>query len=86
MLTGTLIVDAIEGHYARVEREDGQVEDWTLASLPCNVQEGDVIRLQVKGADLEMHLDREAAQARRTQTQAQLNVLNGNTPAGEIDL
>jgi len=86
VLTGTLIVDAIEGRYARVEREDGARENWTLASLPCGVQEGDVIRLHVEGGDLEMDIDREATRRRRKQAQSQLNALNKADRAGKIDL
>ena len=85
-LTGTLIVGAIEGRYVRVEREDGTFEDWILASLPCGVEEGDIIRLHVEGRDLEMHIDHATTQARRTQAQAQMNVMNRDAPTGEIEL
>jgi len=86
VLKGLLIVDAIEGRYARVEREDGALEDWSLASLPCGVKEGDIIRLHVDGGDLEMEIDHEATHARRQQAQVQLDSLNAAAPAGNLDL
>ncbi|WP_019586917.1 DUF3006 domain-containing protein [Deinococcus apachensis] len=67
LLTGTLIVDAIEGGLVRVEREDGHTQDWPLASLPCGVREGDVIRLHVEGGDLDLEIDHAATRERRIQ-------------------
>lgn len=84
--TGTLIVDALEGGLARVEREDGHTEDWPLASLPCGVREGDVIRLSVTGGDLEIEIDHAETQRRHTEAQQQLDALNQTAPGGEIDL
>ncbi|GAA5513671.1 hypothetical protein Dcar01_02415 [Deinococcus carri] len=85
-LAGTLTVDAIEGRYARVEREDGSTEDWSLASLPCGVQEGDVIRLTVIDGDLDIEIDHAETQRRRASAQAQLDALNQAAPSGELDL
>ncbi len=34
VLIGCLTVDALEGHLARVEQEDGSLRDWPLTSLP----------------------------------------------------
>ncbi|GAA5514895.1 hypothetical protein Dcar01_03659 [Deinococcus carri] len=86
ILTGTLIVDAIEGGLARVEREDGSTEDWPLASLPCGVQEGDVVRLTVSGGDLDIEIDHAETQRRQGTAQQQLDTLNQATPSGELDL
>ncbi|BDP42603.1 hypothetical protein DAETH_25720 [Deinococcus aetherius] len=85
-LTGTLIVDAIEGGKARVELADGHTEDWPLASLPRGVREGDVVRLHVEGGDLELEIDHAATRLRRGQAQAQLDALNRPAPAGDFDL
>ncbi|MBZ9715946.1 DUF3006 domain-containing protein [Deinococcus multiflagellatus] len=86
VLTGTLIVDAIEGRFARVERENGATEDWPLASLPCGVREGDLVRVTVDGGDLEMEIDHEATRARRAQAQQDLDTLNAASPDGALDL
>ncbi|MBB5235531.1 DUF3006 domain-containing protein [Deinococcus budaensis] len=86
ILASTLVVDAVEGGLARVEREDGHLEDWPLASLPRGVCEGDVIRLRVEGGDLEMEIDHELTRTRRRQAQAQLDALNSGGTAQEIDL
>ncbi|WP_102126781.1 DUF3006 domain-containing protein [Deinococcus planocerae] len=86
VLTGLLTVDAIEGGLARVELEDGSVEDWPLASLPRGVQEGDVLRLHVEAGDLTVEIDHAATRERRHTAQAQLDALNVVPPAGEIDL
>ncbi|GAA3836737.1 DUF3006 domain-containing protein [Deinococcus aetherius] len=85
-LTGRVIVDGIEGNLARVELEDGQTEDWPLASLPGNVREGDVLRLHLEGGDLTVEIDHGATRERREAAQAQLDALNGVAPVGEIDL
>ena len=84
--TDRLIVDAIEGRYARVEREDGETEDWSLASLPRGVREGDVLRVQVEDGDLTVEIDHEVTRERRQGAQTQLDALNRAAPAGEIDL
>lgn len=86
VLTGFLIVDAIEGRSARVEREDGETEDWSLASLPRGVREGDVLRVRVEDGDLTVEIDHATTRARRQAAQAQLDALNQAAPAGEIDL
>lgn len=85
-LTGTLIVDAIEGRLARVEREDGHFEDWPLASLPSGVREGDVVRLRVEDGDLEIEIDHEETRRRHRQAQVELDALNVAAPTGKLDL
>ncbi|KQR00064.1 DUF3006 domain-containing protein [Deinococcus sp. Leaf326] len=80
-------VDGIEGRLARVELPDGTTEDWSLASLPTGVREGDVVRLHVEGGDLEMEIDHAETAQRRQGAQAQLNALNRPASVGEeIDL
>ncbi|BDP43327.1 hypothetical protein DAETH_32960 (plasmid) [Deinococcus aetherius] len=86
MLTGRLTVDALEGHLARVEREDGSLQDWPLTSLPRGVREGDVLRWHVEGRHLTFEIDLEGTRERRQAAQAQLDALNGAVPAGEINL
>lgn len=65
---------------------DGTLEDWTLASLPRGVKEGDVLRVHVAGGDLEVEIDHAETQRRRTEAQAELTALNGETPDGEMPL
>lgn len=81
-----VVVDAIEGKYARVELPDGTTEDWSLASLPEDVKEGDVVRVQENGGDFEMEVDHEETTQRRDSAQRQLDAVNGQAPQGEIDL
>lgn len=84
--TGHLTVDGIEGRYARVELDDGTVEDWPLSRLPRGVREGDVVSLHVEGGDLSMEIDHEATRERRHAAQSQLDALNQAAPVGEINL
>ncbi|MEF2279433.1 DUF3006 domain-containing protein [Deinococcus sp. YIM 134068] len=88
MLIGVLSVDAIEGGLARVELDDGEVEDWPLASLPRGVREEDVMRIHVhvEGGDLTVEMDKEATRELRQSVQAQPDALNLTAPVGEIDL
>lgn len=79
-------IDAIEGKYARVELPDGTTEDWSLASLPQDVKEGDVVRVQERGGDFEMEVDHEETKSRRDAAQRKLEALNQATPKGEINL
>ena len=80
-------IDGIEGRLARVELPDGTTEDWSLASLPAGVREGDVVRLHVEGGDLEMEINHAETRRRRQGAQAQLDALNRPAPTGEeIDL
>lgn len=81
-----VVVDDIEGQYARVELPDGTTEDWSLASLPRGVREGDVIRIDVQGGDVEMEIDHAETERRRTGAQAQLTALNAQAPTGDLDL
>lgn len=84
--TSTLIVDGLEGRVARVELEDGSVQDWPLASLPRGVREGDVLRLHVEDGDLSLKIDREAAREHRHCALAALDALNADDAGGEITL
>ncbi len=85
-LGGTVVVDGIEGQWARVELPDGTTEDWALASLPKGVKEGDVIRLEVTNGDLDLEIDQEETSRRRRGAQARLDTLNQAAPDGEITL
>lgn len=85
-LGGTVVVDGIEGQWARVELPDGTTEDWALSSLPKGVKEGDVIRLEVTDGDLDLEIDHEETRRRRQGAQARLDALNGAAPDGEITL
>lgn len=79
-------VDGIEGQYARVELPDGTTEDWSLAALPRDVQEGDVIRINVRVGDLELEVDHAETHRRRNHAQTELLALNAHAPTGDIDL
>ncbi|MDV6376390.1 DUF3006 domain-containing protein [Deinococcus arenicola] len=81
-----IIVDGIEGKYARVELPDGTTEDWSLANLPRGVKEGDVIHIDVQGGDVEMEVDHAETDRRRTGAQEQLTALNAQAPTGDLDL
>jgi hypothetical protein len=85
-LGGTVVVDGIEGKWARVELPDGTTEDWALSSLPQGVQEGDVIRLEVMDGDLDLEIDHAETSRRRQGAQARLDTLNQTAPGGEITL
>ena len=85
-LGGTVVVDGIEGKWARVELPDGTTEDWLLASLPRGVKEGDVIGLTVVDGDVELEIDHAETQRRRQGAQARLDSLNQAAPDGEITL
>ena len=85
-LSGTVVVDGIEGKWARVELPDGTTEDWSLASLPKGVKEGDVLRIEVTEGDFELVLDHAETQQRRQGAQARLDTLNQAAPDGEITL
>ncbi|GGM20143.1 DUF3006 domain-containing protein [Deinococcus aerophilus] len=81
-----VVVDGIEGTLARVELPDGTTEDWRLAGLPRGVKEGDVVRIDVQGGDVEMEIDHEQTDRRHALGQRQLDALNAGGPDGEIDL
>jgi len=85
-LGGTVVVDGIEGKWARGELPDGTTEDWLLASLPRGVKEGDVIRLEIMDGDLDLEIDHAETQRRRQGAQARLDNLNQTAPDGEITL
>lgn len=85
-LGGTVVVDGIEGKWARVELPDGTTEDWSLASLPKGVKEGDVLRIEVTEGDFELEIDHAETQRRRQGAQARLDTLNQAAPDGEITL
>ncbi|GGL88219.1 hypothetical protein GCM10010840_27830 [Deinococcus aerolatus] len=77
-------VDGIEGKLARVELPDGTLEDWRLASLPQGVKEGDVIRIDVRGGDVDV--DHQETDRRHALGQRTLDGLNAQTPEGDLDL
>lgn len=81
-----VVIDGIEGHLARVELPDGGTEDWRLSSLPKGVKEGDVIRIDVQGGDVDIKIDHEETDRRHAQGQRQLDALNAATPDGDINL
>jgi DnaJ-class molecular chaperone len=85
-LGSTVVVDGIEGKWARVELPDGTTEDWALSSLPKGVKEGDVIRLEVTDGDLDLEIDHAETKRRRQGAQARLDALNGAASDGEITL
>ncbi|TDE85045.1 DUF3006 domain-containing protein [Deinococcus sp. S9] len=85
-LTGYITVDAIEGKVVRVELPDGSTAHWDLASLPRDIQEGDVVRLHVEHGDLELEIDPAETHRRRNEAQKQLLSLNRNAPTGDLDL
>lgn len=85
-LNGHITVDGIEGRVARVELPDGTTEEWSLASLPRGVKEGDVVRLHVHDGDLDAEVDHAETRKRREKAQATLDALNTPAPAGEITL
>ncbi|EYB68878.1 hypothetical protein DEIPH_ctg014orf0005 [Deinococcus phoenicis] len=82
----TWVIDGIEGHFARVELEDGETVDMALASLPRGVREGDVIRVHLADGDFTLEIDHAETQRQREAAQTQLDALNRTAPAGEIDL
>lgn len=79
-------VDGIEGQVARVELPDGTTEDWRLASLPRGVREGDVIRIDVQGGDVELAIDHRETDRRHALGQRTLDRLNAGAPDGDVDL
>lgn len=81
-----ITVDGIEGGLARVELDDGTVEDWRLASLPRGVKEGDVIKIDVQGGDVELEIDHAETYRRRNRAQSDLLALNAAAPVGDLDL
>ncbi|WP_022800973.1 DUF3006 domain-containing protein [Deinococcus ficus] len=85
-LGGMVVVDSIEGQWARVELPDGTTEDWALSTLPKGVQEGDVIQMTVVDGDLELEIDHLETKQRRQGAQARLDTLNQAAPDGEITL
>lgn len=86
LLSGHVTVDGIEGKVARVELPDGTTEDWSLASLPKGVKEGDVVRVHVEDGDLEAEVDHAETRRHREKAQAKLDALNREPPVGEITL
>lgn len=79
-----VIVDGIEGKYARVELPDGTTADWLLSTLPEGVKEGDVLALKDDGDTIE--IDHAETKRRREQAQTKLEALNKAAPTGEITL
>lgn len=51
-----IIVLNIRGNVATVQLPDTREEEWSLASLPADVQAGDRVGVQVDGGDFEMTL------------------------------
>lgn len=81
-----VVIDGIEGHLARVELPGGGTEDWRLSSLPKGIKEGDVIRIDVQGGDVDIEIDHEETDRRHAQGQRQLDALNAAVPDGDINL
>jgi len=81
-----VVIDGIEGHLARVELPDGTTEDWRLSSLPKGVREGDVVRIDGQGGDVEMEIDHQETDRRHALGQRQLDHLNAQAPEGDLDL
>ncbi|QFP78567.1 DUF3006 domain-containing protein [Deinococcus sp. AJ005] len=79
-------IDGIEGQVVRVELPDGTTQDWRLSSLPKGVREGDVIRIDVQGGDVDIEIDHEETDRRLALGQRQLDSLNAKAPDGDIDL
>lgn len=79
-------VDGIEGKMVRVELPDGTTEDWHLASLPKGIREGDVVRLDVQGGDVDLEVDHEETDRRHALGQQQLDQLNAQAPKGDLNL
>ncbi|WP_052195343.1 DUF3006 domain-containing protein [Deinococcus radiopugnans] len=79
-------IDGIEGQMARVELPDGTTEDWRLASLPKGVREGDVVRIDVQGGDVDLEVDHEETDRRHALGQRTLDGLNTGAPDGDLDL
>ncbi|MBB5379289.1 hypothetical protein HNQ07_004804 [Deinococcus metalli] len=81
-----VVIDALEGDKARVELPDGTTADWDRASLPTGVREGDVIRIEGEGKDQTFSIEAQETEARRTQTQSDLDALNAGPTTGELKL
>lgn len=81
-----ITVDGIEGKMARVELPNGTTEDWRLASLPKGVREGDVVRIDVQGGDVDLEVDHEETDRRHALGQRTLDSLNAGAPDGDLDL
>ncbi|WP_245745158.1 DUF3006 domain-containing protein [Deinococcus reticulitermitis] len=77
--SGPLIVDAIEGDFARLERPDGTTVDLALVDLPESIHEGDVLT-----SDGE--IDHAETERRRAAAQAHLDAVNLPQTPQEIDL
>ena len=85
-LGGTVVVDGIEGKWARVELPDGTTADWSLASLPRGMKEGNVLRIVEVDGDFDLEFDHAETSRRRQRAQARLDTLSQTTPDGEIPL
>ncbi|CAM3517419.1 DUF3006 domain-containing protein [Deinococcus saxicola] len=81
-----ITIDGIEGQMARVELPDGTTQDWRLSSLPKGVREGDVIKIDVQGGDVDIEIDHEETDRRLALGQRQLDRLNAKAPDGDLDL
>ncbi|CAM4248081.1 DUF3006 domain-containing protein [Deinococcus marmoris] len=81
-----ITIDGIEGKLARVELPDGTTQDWRLSSLPRGIKEGDVIRINVQGGDMDLEIDHEETDRRLALGQRQLDRLNAKAPDGDLDL
>lgn len=84
-LPDLLTVDALEGQLARVELPDGTTVDLSRASLPKDVQEGDVLRLTVKNGSPKLEADTAATHQRQQQAQSELDTLNQSVK-GDVNL
>ncbi|CAM3197268.1 DUF3006 domain-containing protein [Deinococcus saxicola] len=81
-----ITIDGIEEKVARVELPDGTTEDWRLSSLPKGVKEGDVVRIDVQGGDVDLEIDQQETDRRHALGQRQLDSLNAKAPDGDLDL
>lgn len=81
MQTGTMIVDAIEGEFARVELHSGAVIDLPVDWLPQGVAEGDHLRVEVVGdGRVVFTLDADETERVRRENQALLDSITEEPP------
>lgn len=78
----TAIVDGLEGDQARIEDAPGRTHDAPVKDLPEGVREGDVLR-EVDG---KLEIDHAETKRRRDKAQTELDAVNTEQPAGELDL
>lgn len=84
LTTEHVIVDGIEGNYARVELPDGTTADWLLSTLPDGLKEGDVLAINDHGESIE--IDHQETRRRQGKAREALEALNEGAPAGDISL